>query len=696
MVNEVQFSLSRSTVNSVIPVNTTKLSELGITGIRPTTPSAEGPTAIRLSGLFDIGNSIQGPQFRSDNVYQWRDTFSYQFGRHQMKWGASVEYFQQNQPKFAFENNAAWIFIGAPLGAGPAGPYVSFLGGSTFEYEQTASYNIYIRQTTMGYFFQDTWRATDRLTLNYGMRYEVFFPQVEKFNRVNNYKPGHQSRSFPTAPPNLAFPTDPGLPRGLTNTDLNNWGPKFGIAWDVLGNGKLSVRSGYGIYYSVPQSELQLQYLLAQPFAFQRTLSRGVGGNPHPAPPGWAQVLANNFSAPGSLADPFRTRDGFRNPFPFSPGRPGSNATFETPISATVLDPGFDFRIPYVQQYNLNVQWEFRPNYVLEVAYIGSQGRKLLGRNVVNFPIFTRLPNNHIVFPFGEDNPDLNFTNITTQQTFANSYYNAGSIAVNKRFSAGFDVRTSYTFAKSMDNLSSLRIATIEDPTRPNLEKARSNFDVRHRFVSSGVWSLPFGSGRRFLGGTSGAMDKIVSGWELSYIWTVESGIPVDFGMVNPTDGALGISNTRPDQIGGVFAGIDRNAPVQRRGLDNPSSTNPNARPFFNNGRITGVGAAFAACSDNPDADACFGNLGRNIISGPGYYNVDLVIGKRTKFASISETFNIEFRAEFFNLFNRPNFLNPNATLGSPTFGLIRGTRADVVTALPASRIIQFALKIGF
>ncbi|HEX7774776.1 MAG TPA: TonB-dependent receptor, partial [Pyrinomonadaceae bacterium] len=288
-VNEFRFSWHQRDTLSVVPVNRTSPAELGIEGIVPDDPAAAGPPNINITGFSLWGNTIQGPQGRDDNTFQFVDNVSHNRGNHHFKFGGEYRNYYQNQT-FDFINNGLYVFtgdMGAIFGIGggidvlcprdPANPELApepcalsdFAFGLPIQYVQnsagrpryeTQSYNAYI---------QDDWKIRPNLTLNLGVRYELDKPLVDSKDRVNTFRAGQQSTVFPTAPLGIVFPGDAGITRSTYQTDKNNFGPRVGFAWDVLGNAKLSLRAGYGLYYDTVISETTLQFLTAPPFAIQ-------------------------------------------------------------------------------------------------------------------------------------------------------------------------------------------------------------------------------------------------------------------------------------------------------------------------------------------------------------------------------------------------------------------------------------------
>jgi hypothetical protein len=409
-------------------------------------------------------------------------------------------------------------------------------------------------------------------------------------------------------------------------------------------------------------SETTLQFLSSAPYAIQPAINSTTINNP--------------FS--GSIENPLG------QPFPHTPAKPGDPFDFTSvaPVGLTVNDS--NFRTPYAHQYNMQVQYEFLRGYALEVGYVGTSGVKLLTRREINPALVTPTANTGNTDRrrvFNQNNP-LNpafggavFGSITNQETSANSNYSSLQTTVSKRFSKGFQFQNSYTYGHCIDNASGLRSNTRFND--PSADRGNCESDIRHRYVVSYIWELPFGRG---LNGVAG---KFLYGWQVGGVTQFQTGTP--FNITDSTDRSLsGAGSDRPDFVGGDLQFFDP------RNVDTSLGTGFNhyfngtgggtataaTNPFF---RRVGAGTTAAAGAGR------FGNLGRNMFHGPGINNWDFSVLKRTK---VTEGQEVEFRAEMFNIFNHTQFQNPNGNIGSAAFGRITTTRDP--------RLIQFALKYKF
>ena len=363
--------------------------------------------------------------------------------------------------------------------------------------------------------------------------------------------------------------------------------------------------------------------------------------------------IAPPFSFFPFLFHPPEFADPGQGTLPFQPGLteiPFSQ--IPTPFQYNILDP--DIKTSYAQQYNLSIQHEFFPNWLAQAAYVGTKGVNLI--STVNLNQAVLGPGSvSSRRPFSSD-----FAGILAQSTQFDSSYNSLQLTLDKRPSHGLGFLASYTYSKSIDTLSTPQAFrnSVGQPTQPMdstnipLDRGRSAFDATHRFVLSYLYEFPnFDSGSTFA-------RKLLSGWALNGILALQTGLP--FTVLDPTDPTVtGETNDRPDLVG------------------DPTSGSSTVERWFNTG-------AFQAL---PNPSSRFGTAGRNIVEGPSLKNWDFSIVKRT---SITETVNVEFRTEFFNLFNHPNFRNPDGNITSPNFGRITET-------LPGNeRQVQFVLRLDF
>jgi hypothetical protein len=542
----------------------------------------------------------------------------------------------------------------------------------------------YGRNKYAGLYAQDSWRLTHSLTLNYGLRWDRIEPWYEKDNQIATFAPGKQSVVFPGAPAGILYPTDPGVSRTLAPPGNLDFAPRIGLAYSpsasgdgllakILGGpGKSSVRASYGMFYTAIEAltigvmsanaPYGTTYTSPAPPLFSTPFITASNGNPI------AQVF------PVTLA-----------PLNSSAKHPDPNVDWTQfePITGLPNYPTSN-RIPYTEEYMLSLERGFGANTVLSVNYVGTQGHRLLvlvEANPGDPALCLRLSNPANLLPgqtpcgpFGEDtvyttsNHEVfdgtrgplgsNFGSNANQATAGNSNYNALQITL-RHTSKRLNVLAGYTFSKSFDQSSN--VGEEINPIDPSLSRALSAFDVRHNFVVSYSYKIPFEHLFR-------TTNRWTEGWEISGITRVSSGLPVT--LVNFGDNSLlgsepnGINNfgvDEPDYSGGA---LDLN--------HNPR----NGQPYFNTSQF----------SEN--ALGTPGTARRRFFSGPGLNNYDMALLKNLR---LTESKSLQFRVEAFNVFNHAQFFGPQAVDGnidSSTFG-------QVVTADPP-RLVQFGAKFFF
>jgi hypothetical protein len=493
-------------------------------------------------------------------------------------------------------------------------------------------------------FVQDEVKVHPRLTLTAGIRYEPFLPWVEKNDRINTVVPGRQSRVVPDAPPGILFPGD--IPRGLADNDLNNFAPRIGLAWDVFGNGRTAVRTGYGIFYESVNGDSLAQE--NPPFA------------------GFSSVFS------GRIQDPYGSV-GQTPPPPETSGRfgcaqiaeyPGYDCPlFPLPVGGVFTDPSLVS--PYIQSWNLSVQHQLTPTLMIESAYAGKIGTKIEALRTYNPARFINSPidgsppsdqniNERVIFEPGILSP----VGFLLGNDFR-SWYHSFQAQVTKRFGDGLSVLGSYTLSKSIDMSSTDNLgATVANPFNLRDERGRSDWDRRHAFVASWMWSPPF----RF---NSGLARTLLGGWTLTGIHTVQSGAPLTFVMGDD----VALDGTFGDQHAQLRPGITR----EDIKIDHQDRASMVQR-FFNTD-------AFVPTGQVPRGT--YGNAGRGLISGPAFSSTDLSVLKNFVFR---EPVAVQFRAEAFNAFNQVNFTQVTTNVSSSAFGRIR--------AASDPRVIQFGLKL--
>ncbi len=640
----------------------------------PGTPNTAMPSFAIGAGFADLGDSdVFVPNLRNSDIYQFVDNVVWTKGRHTLKFGADYRYVQSRNTVEIFSNGTFSFQGDTPTAA--TGNLFAFQGGMAFadfllgrpwlSFYTAGRGADNMRYQYLGFYFNDEFRIHPRLTLTFGLREEFMTGPVDQDGEAAILDPANGNRVIVTAPggrikqslldnPLVAqvasgFTYVPnqeaGLPRSLWRPDYSNLQPRFGLAWDLFGSSKTVLRAGVGIYTGLINmsvtSDIQVPPITFHLFGLD--LVRFLT-------PGFMPLSYQQAFATGNLA-----------PFPVT------------------YDPFI--RHASIYQYSADIQHQLAANLVVSVAYSGSRAIKLLRRAEFNQGV----PN--VPCPGTPDpmNPRVINCNAGTTGRMGqrlkpggsaflrtgNGYsdYHGVIFRLEKRFSQGLAFTAGYTFSKSLDTASSLN-ETKSNPTqavdnfRLDLERGRSDFDTRHRFVLSGIWELPFGAGKPWL--QEGAGNLILGGWQLGGILTLQSGVPLS--------GRLGFSNT----------GTNKGSTIERPDLIcDPNDVPGGRRPerWFN----TGCFIAPLQFRDAAGTYGIIGNAGRNIVDGPSFNNLDMSLQKDFRFA---ERHSITFRTDFFNLTNHPNFLNPGLILGSANFAVITEARAP--------RQIQFSLRYSF
>jgi hypothetical protein len=642
LVGQFRFSYLRNKLLLDEHLNHTDPASLGFT-YAPTLESAIGPPFVQVGGYASIGDPITGPRNTYQNSYDFSGSLTWVRGRHQIKFGSGYQYEQINVLQ-GIATNGFFVFSTFPL----SNSFASFLFGQpVFFLQGGGDFSRGLRGHAFNLYAQDTWKITPRLTVNYGLRYEVPSPYTEIRNRQNLWIPGEQSTVFPSAPTGLLYPGDKGVPGGLIPTERDAFAPRVGLAWDVTGSGRWLVTSAYGIFYD--------PYYTGEGGPLQTPIS---------APP---YLQTPQISVP-NFADPYNGQ----NPF---------NGTFAQPMTLLTLDPSL--RLPYAQDWNLNIERAFGTDWLLQVGYIGTKGTKL--------PRFIEAnPAVYIPGQSTQDNADqrrlysgctvtgttpCTFSSVGEIAGIANSSYNALQVSLRKRFAHGLSMLASYTYSKTLDDASTFNITgsasqsvagendLAQNPFDVKSEYGRSMFDARHRFVVSYQWNLPwFNYPQNWYG-------HILGNWQVNGITTLMSNTPFTvYDSSNPSlQGSApeisGFYSSRPNIVGNPNAGT---CPQNGAAVRTPEC-------WFNTG-------AFQQAQTGQ-----FGNVGRNTLKGPAFQQWDF---SAIKTIPIHESMNLQFRAEFFNIFNNVNFVLPNNDINSPNFGQI--------TAAQAGRVVQLALKFSF
>jgi hypothetical protein len=622
-------------------LNHTPPSDLGF-DYQPTLGLAAGPPYMIVSGYASLGNPITGPSDTYQNTYQVSDSISMTRGRHSFKFGGD---FTRNQINvlFGIATNGFFVFAPFPF----SDTFASFLSGqSVLFYQAGGEFDRALRNVEAAGYVQDEWRLTPRLTLNYGLRYEVNTPYVDTRNRMNEFAPGRQSTVFPDAPPGLLFPGDPGVARSIVPNYYKAFMPRLGVAWDPTGSGKTTIRAGYGIFYD--------------PF------TNGVGGPLQGAVSALPWLQANQIAGPGfDLANPYG-----------SAGPPFGNGNFVHP--ATVLTVDRDMRPPYSQNWNFSIEHVFAGNYLLDVRYVGNKGTHLPRMIEANPSVYAPGENANNIDQYREyagcpsNGGPCNFVSVGLIDNISDSTYESGQVSLSRRFTTNLGFQASYWFSKSLDDVSSFNVSgsaptdvsgendLAQNPFDLRAEHGPSLFDARQRMALSGSYQLP-----RLAAASNRVAAGILNGWQFNGIAAFSTGTP--FTVYDSAN--VSLQGTAPE-ISGFYSSRPNVV------------SNPNAGPHTPNLWVNP--ADFQRLDPNTQAGQ-FGDEGRNIVRGPGVASVDLSLFKNF---AIGENQRLQFRAECFNALNHPNFQLPENDIASPEFG-------QILAAGPP-RLFQLALKFSF
>jgi hypothetical protein len=608
--------------------------------------------------------------FQPDNTYMVSDGFSKVVGRHTLKFGGELRYLQVNERNLA-NVNGGFAFNGNVTGVDFA-DYLLGAPQASAGYTQAALQLLDSRTRYGGAYAQDSWKATPNLTLNLGLRWEVSMPWYDTQGKIQTFIPGEQSVVFPNSPNGLVFPGDPGVPKTLAPTRYNNFGPRVGLAYSpdfsdgVLGKifggpGKTSIRASYGIYYTSVE-DLNLFFEVADaPFGLYWT---------SPAPVLFEEPFRNRLDG-----SPQGQRFPFTLPIPGSPANKTLSFANYEPIS---FSPGYDnrARLPYAEHFNLSIQRELTRSTVLTLAYVGTEGHRLITSMEANpgnaafcmqlaaQGAFDSSANSLGCGPNGEqDTYLLNGTTIygtrntllnpnycpaagtlcfgsgnTFTKLTANSIYNAGQMTVERK-AGDLTLLAAYTFSKALDDSSAF--GDLVNFTNPNLSRGLSSTDVHHNFVASYVWAIPLD--RAF-----GRLPKrLTAGWQVQGITRFSTGFPMQMNQSVGDASLAGSSATdMPNLVGPIH-------------IENPRS-NSN-RTYFSQ-------SAFAMNT----ILGSFGTANRRFFHGPGINNTDFGMLKRIP---ITEQMGFEIRGEFFNIFNHAQFMNPSGNINNGSFGNVTKAR---------------------
>jgi hypothetical protein len=741
LVNDLRVGYNRFTFR-FNPVEPITLADVGAT--RPN--SGEFPATYRFNvggNGFSIGAGVNDDRGGAFNTFVLGDDVSYSMGSHTFRAGFEGSHYQLNRFN-NFATRGSVTYANTTAGQGGAGiPALSgfqnfLLGRITSTQGQSGFATFYFRATDFAAYLQDDWKVNSRLTLNLGVRWEGLSTAHEKSNFLSNFS-AHRDGTL--GPIKVIHPAEtervgtPGVSRCtlLDCFDSNNFGPRLGFAYDLFGNQKTVVRGGYGVYYQRVSNQSLLQT---------------SGGTPFSEP-----VAATPFSV--TSVNPFPTiRPTSDFPLPTDQAIPvliSFNGTTGAPVFSTVagVTPGTalngnrfypvrDFRAPYSQQFNLTVQHEVFKNTLFEIGYVGTRGIALIGTGnplnpaqictTANPCIIPAAIGSSVTVPAGTPgtvkNSDGSIT--ITQSTVANanarvpanymglennrmqaiaqdaqSVYHSLQTSLTRRFSGGTYYQVAYTWSRSIDNGSgssfqdeSNGLLPVGDLFDLRASRGLSDFDRTHRLVLSYNWDLPFA---KMLGVEDRGWGRFVNGWSLNGVTTFQSGTPF---MVYDTSAAT-LQDPNNVNLNNKAFPIPGAQILTSGSIKDRLNAYINLSAFQVGGNCVNNQNQVVACSDpSSTGRRSEGSLGRNVFRGPFQQNWDLSLIKMTR---ITEGTSVEFRAEFFNIWNHAAFQSPQAGFGTGAaffgnYGLVdvSGTTSAILATANRPRTIQFALKVNF
>ena len=658
LVNEFRFGVNHffNDIGGELNYKRDVIKEFGIQ--IPDPPAiAWGTPSVGILGFSGFGDDNNSPYLNYNYTFQWTDNVSWTHGTHAVKFGADIRRDRYSQIGNQFPRGAAG-FQNQATGYG----FADYMLGYMFNNSDAAGLaNTQLRATSQSYYVTDAWKVRPNLTVNVGLRYEFVPPWSDRGTGIlNTYVPLNAAVANiadPKLHPIFVRPgsgdfyenmpirfnpaiqtqrTDSLLGNRLVRASYTNFAPRLGIAWSP--SAKWTVRLGAGIFYA--QDIGNAVFDMGRNFVGRFTVTQSnhnlTWSNP---------ILANGVSPCGNVAP---------------------LVCINQPLA---LVHNYDHQTPYVEQYELNIQRQLSNSTALEAGYLGTQGHVLQRFSyLANQPVLGTTPVAQR-WPFPEFNLVQGVMNV------GDSNYHSLAVKVTRRYANGLTVLTGYTFSKSIDNGSGIRTLG-SDPLFPQNaydlknERGVSIFDQRHRFVTSVVYDLPFGKGRKYL--SQGLASKVIGGWQMNSIFTWTSGFP--------------LTVTPGSERSQTTTGYDR---TNATGIS-PKLDNPNPNEWFNI-------AAFALQPLNT-----YGTAGRDVALGPGIFDWDFSVLKSFYF---TEKRYLQFRFESFNFLNHPNFADPSLNLG--------GNRVDAVTGVPVlgtgafgtisstrpgidMRELQFSLKLIF
>lgn len=621
MVNELRIGWDRMFYGYTPPFDSIPICKnLGIPNCN-TSPLLGGGALIGGTGSELSYTGDYGPYLVPQNTPQGNDTLTWIHGKHTFKFGADIIRREVNLYRplagkgFFYIGNGSNDVTGYDVSALLAGFVQTYNIGPNYGMVGTRSWE-------MGYFGQDDWRVTPRLTLNLGLRYDLYTWPSEVYNRQSNFNPGTDS---------IEIAGQNGNSRTFMNTNSTDFAPRGGFAYSLGSGGKTVIRGGFGMFYFLERGGINNQLAQNPPFSGESSYNFTNGyrialSGAGPMGVGSSGNL-NSLNATGALPLAFQ------------------NFSLTKPANVSVLATEPNNVVPRVREWNLQVERQLGRNTLLSVAYVGDASFHNMAYYNLNQQLYNQ-PNGSRLFP--------NLGSVTVQTTNSNSNYNSLQVQLRRRFAQGLQFQASYTYSHTLDwNTGTFDTGNYTDAFNQALDYGNSNIDFPQRFVFSSIYELPVGQGKRFGSSMPDALNALVGGWQLNGILTLRSGQP--FSVTDNWGRADMVCSpqTFPGNTNQYFS---TNCFV-------PSPTNATGAPL------------------GP------GTSGRNILFGPGYKTLDLSIFKNF---TLFERLKLQYRADFFNITNTPQFATPVSYVYAGNFGQITNTLDN------SQREIQMALRLTF
>jgi hypothetical protein len=589
-------------------------------------------TQMTFQNIRNLGANSNQPLITNQNDFQIFDNVTWSPGRHTLKMGGSLTLRSREilnadtiVGNFSFNNNmtsnCAGQAAGCTVNSGTGFDVASFMLGLVNQ----KSRNMFDAGTytekrpEIAVYVQDDFRVSHKLTMNLGLRWDVYPPWVEIEDRQSNFD--ETTGKFVVASPNAVI-NGVEVGRYLQTYSKRDIGPRFGFAYDVAGDGKTVVRGGFGVFWNFSPGGTSSSKAQNPPFLQSTTL------NPTPTAYGSNLLLKEGLPAPPGV----------------DPNRPAAGST------RSIFD--INFRDAYARQWNLNIQRGLATNYMVEVAYVGSQGRQMMLKGDPNqAPPVVGVTDANVNRPFAKISPALR--TIGQAQSRGTLDYHGLLVKFQRRFANNFSFLNSYTWGKAIDlNSDNDGTVTLTNVYDPQYNRGPADYDIKHTFSSSWIYELPW------------ARNALYGGWQVTGILLLRGGLPL---TVTQSQGvqSTGTGN-RPNRV-----------------CDGRLS-NPTIDRWFDTNCFVQV----------PDVTGTYGDAGRNIIRGPGSFNIDASLIKNTRIGR----YQTELRIEAFNLLNHPQFANPNTTIGNAAVGTISAMLSNPSCSLcgTTERQVQLGVKVRF